>query len=94
MLWNFPKETKTVDMYQQEHNELFKSIRAGAPINDCVRGANSTMMAIMARMAAYTGQTISWEQAMNSKEVLGPSSLTLSEYPTGPVPVPGKTRFF
>ncbi len=91
--WNFAGP-KPIDMYQAEHNELFKSIRAGTPINDCVRGANSTMMAIMARMSAYTGQTVSWEQAMNSKEVLGPSALDLAAYPTGPVPIPGKTKFF
>src|SRR6185369_5457557 len=39
------------DMYQNEHDELFKSIRDGKPINDCVRGANSTMLALIARMA-------------------------------------------
>ena len=30
------------------------------------------MAAIMARMAAYTGKEVTWEQAMNSKEDLTP----------------------
>jgi len=92
-LWKY-SGPPPLDMYQSEHNELFKSIRAGKPINDCERGTHSTMMAIMARMAAYTGQTITWDQAMNSKQVLGPASMDVPSYPTGPVPVPGQTKFF
>jgi predicted dehydrogenase len=81
------------DMYQVEHDELFASIRAGRAINDGRRGAESTLMAIMARMAAYTGQTISWDQALNSTESLGPSSYAFGPLPTPSVPVPGVTRF-
>ncbi|MBL9001487.1 MAG: Gfo/Idh/MocA family oxidoreductase [Phycisphaerae bacterium] len=81
------------DMYQTEHDELFASLRAGTPINDCERGANSTLMAIMARMAAYTGQTISWEQALNSKESLVPEHLEFGPFPFPELAVPGKTKF-
>lgn len=80
------------DMYQTEHEELFKSIRAGAPINDAVRGANSTLMAIMARSAAYTGQTVSWEQAMNSTESLVPENLAWGPMPMPQVAIPGQTK--
>lgn len=61
------------NMYQTEHDELFASIRAGKPINDGVRMAHSTMLAIWGRMAAYTGQSIKWEDALNSEEKLGPA---------------------
>ena len=57
-------------MYQTEHDELFASIRSGKPINDGVRMANTTLMAMLGRMATYTGQEISWEQALNSQERL------------------------
>jgi predicted dehydrogenase len=80
------------DMYQTEHEELFKSIRAGSPLNDAVRGSNSTLMAIMARMSAYTGQTVSWEQAMNSKELLVPERLEWGAMPMPQVAVPGQTK--
>ena len=63
------------DMYQNEHNELFASIRSGKPINDGEWMAHSTLMGIMGRMAAYTGQEITWEQAMNSQEKLVPDQL-------------------
>lgn len=81
------------DMYQVEHDELMASIRAGQPLNDGEWMANSTLMAIMGRMAAYTGQTITWEQAMNSKEDLTPASLELGPLEVAPIPVPGRTKF-
>lgn len=81
------------DMYQQEHDELFASIRSGKPINDGVWMAHSTLLAIMARMAAYTGQSISWEQALNSTERLGPKQYHLGPFAAEPVAIPGVTRF-
>lgn len=89
-IWKYPGPVKR-DMYQAEHDELFASIRAGNPINDCERGANSTMMAIMARMAAYTGQVVTWDQAMKSREDLTPPSYDMGPRPEITIPVPGKT---
>ena len=82
------------DMYQQEHDELFASIRSGKPINDGLWMSQSTMMGIMGRMAAYTGQEISWEDALNSKETLVPEKLDW-KMKLGPAPmaVAGLTRF-
>jgi predicted dehydrogenase len=87
--WRYKGENR--DMYQNEHDELFASIRGGYPINDCVQGAHSTLMAIMARMAAYSGQVVTWEQALQSQEVLGPSRYALESLPVRDVPIPGKT---
>ena len=82
------------DMYQVEHDELFASIRNGKPINDGVRMATSTLMALMGRMAAYSGQEVTWEQAMNSKEQLVPEKLTWDmSLPIAPMAMPGKTKF-
>jgi myo-inositol 2-dehydrogenase / D-chiro-inositol 1-dehydrogenase len=82
------------DMYQVEHNELFASIRKGEPINNGVRMARSTMLAIMGRMAAYTGKEITWEEALNSQENLHPEKLAWDmSLPVPPVATPGKTNF-
>jgi predicted dehydrogenase len=90
--WRF-KEDKPTDMYQNEHDELFASIRSGKPINDGVRMAHSTLLAIMGRMAAYTGQEVTWEQALNSKEDLSPSQISW-DTPVSvlPVAMPGETK--
>lgn len=82
------------NMYQVEHNEMFKSIRDGKPINDGERMANSTMMAIMGRMAAYTGQQIKWEQALNSQQLLVPELNDWSDQvDVPPLAKPGITQF-
>jgi predicted dehydrogenase len=79
---------------QTEHNELFASIRNGQPINNGEYLAKSTLMAIQGRLAAYTGQVITWEMAMNSKEDLTPPQYdwTLS-LPMPPVARPGVTKY-
>ena len=82
------------DMYQNEHNELFASIRSGKPINDGEWMAHSTLMGIMGRMAAYTGQEITWEQAMNSQEKIVPEELDWKmKLDCPPMAVPGVTKF-
>jgi predicted dehydrogenase len=81
------------DMYQTEHDELFASIRKGEPINDGVWMAHSTLMAIMGRMSAYTGQEVTWEKALDSQEKLVPDNLTWDmPLPIQPMAVPGRTK--
>ncbi|HEX6224914.1 MAG TPA: Gfo/Idh/MocA family oxidoreductase, partial [Chryseolinea sp.] len=58
--------------YQTQHDEFFSSIRNSNPMNDGERMANSTMVAILGRMVAYSGQTLSWQDAINSNQELGP----------------------
>ncbi|MSQ96989.1 MAG: Gfo/Idh/MocA family oxidoreductase [Gemmataceae bacterium] len=72
--WSLPRPQirAATDMYQSEHNELFASIRSGTPINDIDWMHKSTLLAILGRMVCYTGQMITWEQALNSTESLTP----------------------
>jgi len=89
------------NMYVAEHEALFRAIRAGKPINNGVYMARSTMLAILGRMVNYTGRKITWEEAMNSKEVLAPKTYAWDAAPptlpdaTGkyPVAIPGVTKF-
>ncbi|MFO1009949.1 MAG: Gfo/Idh/MocA family oxidoreductase [Planctomycetota bacterium] len=81
------------DMYQTEHDELFAAIRAGKAQNDGLRMTHSTLLALMVRMAAYTGQVITWEQALNSKESLALDSYAFGDLPARTPPVPGRTPF-
>jgi predicted dehydrogenase len=82
------------NLYQAEHDELFAGIRAGRPINNGEYMAKSTLLAIMGRMAAYTGRLVTWEQALNSKEDLTPPRYDWDvPLPDPPVAVPGVTKF-
>ncbi len=84
------------NMYQTEHDTLFASIRSGKPFNDGIRMANSTMLAIMGRMVAYTGKTLTWEEALNSSDVVTPKIDDYSwdlEWAARSVAQPGITKF-
>jgi predicted dehydrogenase len=56
--WRWRGEEK--NMYDLEHEALFNAIRKGEVINDGDRMMSSTLIAIMGREAAYTGQKIQW----------------------------------
>jgi predicted dehydrogenase len=88
--WKFTGEQ--TNPYEQEHKDLIASITKSGPyLNEAERVAHSTMMAIMGRMSAYTGKSVTWDQAMNSKLDLVPTHLELGSMPVPEVAVPGKT---
>lgn len=90
--WTFRGQKN--DMYQAEHDALFAAVRRGQPINDGEWMAHSTMLAIMGRMAAYTGQQITWDQAINSQEALVPENLDWKgSLEVRPMPLPGVKKF-
>jgi predicted dehydrogenase len=92
VMWKFTGKPGA-NMYQQEHNELFASIRAGKPINDGEWMCKSTLLAILGRMVTYTGQVVTWEQALNSKEDLTPPKYEFGPLPVPEVAKPGVTKF-
>jgi hypothetical protein len=60
----------------REHIDLIQSIRSGNLLNEGQRIAESTLTAIGARTAAYTGQDITWDWLLNeSKQDLVPRDL-------------------
>lgn len=81
------------DMYQNEQDALFASIRSGERRDDSEHMIGSTMMAIMARQSAYTGQRLTWEQAWSSEQDLTPPAYEWGPLPVAEVPRPGITRF-
>jgi myo-inositol 2-dehydrogenase / D-chiro-inositol 1-dehydrogenase len=84
--------TAPKDMYQAEHDALFESIRKSQPINNGLYMSRSSLMAIMGRMSAYTGQPVTWDQALNSSERLGPEKYEWGPAPEVVVAVPGVTK--
>ena len=90
--WVYSGEER--NMYQTEHDELFAAIRNDRPINNGEYMALSSLLAIMGRMAAYTGELITWEMAKKSTEDLSPPRYDWDlKLPTPPVAMPGITKF-
>ena len=79
-------------MYQVCHNELFAAIRKGEPLATGEYMANSTMLGILGREAAHTGQRITWDELWKADQDFAPDTLGMKDaFPVRPVPVPGKS---
>ena len=52
--------------YQVEHDVLFSAIRNDQPHNEAEYGALSTMTAILGRLATYSGNVVTWDEAFAS----------------------------
>ncbi|MEN9557377.1 MAG: Inositol 2-dehydrogenase [Planctomycetota bacterium] len=77
LVWEYPrtedgKRKNLHDGHQQEHHDLFASIRRGEIPNEGEYGAMSTMMSVLGRMATYSGREIGWEEAINSNLSISP----------------------
>ena len=91
--WQAPRRRR-IDSHQLEQDAFLAGLRTGKVINNGDYMAKSTLMAIMTRMSAYTGQSLTWEQVFNSKQDLSPSEYTWdSRPPQAEVAVPGVTQF-
>jgi predicted dehydrogenase len=104
--WRFKAEGAK-DPYQKEHDDLFAAIRDNKEYNEAFYGAESTMTAILGRMAAYSGKELDWKDALASKVNVFPKAFYESEGKDGwnieppvkpgadgfyPRAVPGKTK--
>ena len=82
------------NMYQVCHNEWFAAIRAGKELNAGEYMVNSTMLGMLGREAAHSGQRITWEQMWASDQDLAPDDLKMTDdFKEAPIPVPGKYKF-
>ena len=80
--------------YKQEHKDLVDSILNEEPIVELEQTAQSSMTAVLGRMAAYTGQLVTWDFAVNeSKLDLFPAEFDIKGDLESPgFAVPGKTK--
>ncbi|MGO8813413.1 MAG: Gfo/Idh/MocA family protein [Terriglobia bacterium] len=87
--------SKGMDPYVQEHIKMLASIRGDAPYeNNGVQVAESTLTCIMAREAAYSGEEITWDQAMASQQDLQPKAFDYKlAMDVPPLAVPGQYKF-
>jgi predicted dehydrogenase len=99
VLWRSRVSPDEQDPYQNEWNDLMTAIRDDKPYNEVKRGVEASLVTSMGRMAAHTGQEISFDQMLNCEHEMAPgldqltadSPAPLQAGPDGryPVPQPG-----
>lgn len=82
------------DAYKQEHKDLIDSIRSGRPIVELKQTADSSLTAVLGRVAAYTGQRVSWDFLTTKSQLdLFPKDLSWDgSLPAPEHAIPGKTK--
>jgi hypothetical protein len=83
MIWRFPGTEP--NPYQMEWNDLIAAIRDDQPYNEAERGAIASMVTSMGRMAAHTGQIVTYDDMLNCPHEMAPDVDKLT--PDGPAPV-------
>lgn len=83
LIWAFPQPEPSP--YQLEWDDLLDAIRNDTPYNEVKRGVEASLATSMGRMAAHTGQEITWDQMLNSTHEFAPDLETMSK--DGPAPV-------
>ena len=80
--------------YKQEHKDLVDSILNNKPIVELEQTAQSSLTAVMGRMAAYTGTNVTWDFVTNKSELdLFPKEFDINGSLQSPgFAVPGKTK--
>jgi hypothetical protein len=100
LIWKVPQPEPSP--YQLEWDDLIDAIRNDKPYNEAKRGAEASLVNSMGRMAAHTGQVITYDDILNCKHEFAPdidkltmdSAAPLQAGPDGkyPVPQPGKLK--
>jgi predicted dehydrogenase len=94
LLWQFPQPEP--NPYQLEWDDLIEAIREDKPYNEAKRGAEASLVSSMGRMAAHTGQIVTYDEILNCEHEFAPdvdmltmdSAAPLLAGPDGKYPVP------
>ena len=93
MVWESKTPRDERDWYQNEWNDLVDAIRADQPYNEVDRGVRVSLVTSMGRMAAHTGQEITYEQILNSEHEMAPDLDKLTMDSPAPLRSDSKGRY-
>src|SRR5437667_12736654 len=102
LIWESKVSPEEQDPYLNEWNDLIDAIRNNKPYNEAKRGVEASLVTSMGRMAAHTGQEITFEQMLNSDHEFAPgidhitldspSPLPFDDKGMVPQPAPGRKK--
>jgi len=84
--WTYrPKQDRSG--YVQEHVDQAEAMREGKRLNDGWHASTASMIAVMGRMATYSGQEITWDDAITKGKTLFPYDVELTFDTVPPVTI-------
>ena len=99
MIWESKIKADQGNPYQNEWDDLVDAVRNNKPYSEVRRGVEASLVTSMGRMAAHTGQIITYDQILNSKiaycadvdklTLNGPAPVMADAKGKYPVPQPG-----
>lgn len=89
-IWTSIVKPEDRDPYTNEWNDLMTAIRNNLPYNEVKRGVEASVTTSMGRMAAHTGQVITFDQMLNHEHEYAPNADKLT--PDSPAPVPANAE--
>jgi hypothetical protein len=102
MTWESKIAPDQTDPYLNEWEDLIDAIRNDKPYNEVKRGVEASLVTSLGRMAAHTGQEITFDELLNSDHEFAPgldkltddspAPLQLAANGRYPVPEPGRKR--
>jgi predicted dehydrogenase len=72
MIWQSKVRPEERNPYQNEWNSLVDAIRNDKPYNETERGVRTSLVTSMGRMAAHTGQEITYDKILNCEHEMAP----------------------
>ncbi len=90
MLWESKDRTNP---YQNEWDDLIEAIRKDQPYNEVKRGVEASVATSMGRMAAHTGQEITYEDMLNCEHEMAPDLDKLTSDSPAPVQPDASGRY-
>jgi predicted dehydrogenase len=93
LVWESKVKPEEQDPYLNEWNDLMNAIRLDKPYNEVKRGVEASLTTSMGRMAAHTGQEITFEEMLNHEHEYAPGvdKLTMDSPP--PLPADANGRY-
>jgi predicted dehydrogenase len=102
LVWESKVRPDERSPYQNEWNDLVDAIRNDKPYNEAERGITASLVTSLGRMAAHTGQEITYEEILNSDHEMAPgldkltmnspAPLVADSEGRYPIPQPGITK--
>jgi predicted dehydrogenase len=89
-LW---ESSESGNPYQDEWDVLVSAIRNDTPHNEVVRGVEASLVTSMGRMAAHTGQEITYEEMLNCEHEFAPDVGALTAASPAPLPPDADGRY-